>query len=82
MMRMMDKKQKWTMICQSKEELLTTTPEHFIDMLKSTGITLKNAEGLRVALVHENMAWLQKFIDLDGVKLFFSNFKKLLDTTA
>eukprot|EP00339_Tiarina_fusa_P000898 CAMPEP_0117015036 /NCGR_PEP_ID=MMETSP0472-20121206/12086_1 /TAXON_ID=693140 ORGANISM="Tiarina fusus, Strain LIS" /NCGR_SAMPLE_ID=MMETSP0472 /ASSEMBLY_ACC=CAM_ASM_000603 /LENGTH=981 /DNA_ID=CAMNT_0004718743 /DNA_START=178 /DNA_END=3124 /DNA_ORIENTATION=+ len=79
-MRMMDKTQKWTMICQSKEELLTTTPQHFIEILQSTGITLKNAEKLRVALVHENMAWLQKFIDLDGVKLFFTKFKQLLDS--
>lgn len=69
------------MICQSKEDNLTTPPEHFIDLLKKE-ITLKNAEGLRVALVHENMAWLQKFVDLDGVKLFFTQFKKLLDTTA
>jgi len=82
-MRMMDKTQKWTMICQSKEEQLqntSTTPQHFIEILKATGITLKNAEKLRVALVHENMAWLQKFIDLDGVKLFFTKFKQLLDS--
>ena len=81
-MRMMDKNQKWTMICQSKEEQGTTTPEHFIEMLKGEGMTLKNAEKLRVALAHENMAWLQKFIDMDGVKLFFVNFRTLLDTTA
>ena len=79
---MMDKNSKWTMICQSKEEQSTTAPENFIQILNATGmLTLKDAEKLRVSLAHENMAWLQKFIDLDGVKIFFRKFKALLDTT-
>jgi len=81
MLRRQGPEQKWTMICQSKEELLTSEtnkPETLIDILKAPSMNLKNAETLRVCFRTESMAWLQKFIDLGGLTLFFQKFGQLL----
>jgi hypothetical protein len=80
-MRKFLNEQKWTMVCQSKEELLTSEtnkPETLIDILKGSSMNLKNAETLRVCFRTESMAWLQKFIDLGGLSLFFQKFGQLL----
>eukprot|EP01096_Ripella_sp_DP13-Kostka_P014378 TRINITY_DN647_c0_g1_i1.p1 TRINITY_DN647_c0_g1~~TRINITY_DN647_c0_g1_i1.p1 ORF type:complete len:1074 (+),score=617.15 TRINITY_DN647_c0_g1_i1:530-3751(+) len=77
-----DPAQKWAMICSNSSLVNTTqttksnTPEHFIQLLKSNTMELRDAEVLHVSLRSEQMSWLKHFIELNGLTIFFDRFRQ------